>query len=229
MKTKLMFSALVLVTLAFAAQESIKLERKYKEGEKDVYKMAMQMNMGGDVNVALKSTQTVKKVYDNGDADIELASSDLKVNFNNQEMSPPVQPPSIVRFNKSGMPIGMKSSKGSRGQMNMSFLRYAFAFVDKPFKVGETIPMDFTDPDNPKAKVSGTVKVESLENGVAKFITNLDVRNEDTGDKPMKLAFTSWAEVSTAKLNKITGTVSNLPPMQGMQIEAIQLTIERVK
>ena len=228
MKTKLMFCTLAMVTLAFAAQESIKLERKYKEGEKDVYKIAMQMNMGGDVNVTLKTTQTVKKVFENGDADIESASSDLKVNFNNQEMSPPAQPPSVARYNKNGMPIGVKANKG-RGQMNMSFMRYAFAFTDKAFKVGETIPIDFTDPANAKDKVTGTVKVDSLENGVAKFIANLDIRNEDTGDKPMKVAITSWVDVASSKPNKVTGTVSNITGPQGMQIEGVQLSIERVK
>ena len=72
MKTKLMFCTLAIVTLAFAAQESIKLERKYKEGEKDVYKIAMQMNMGGDVNVTLKTTQTVKKVFGKPEAAAHL-------------------------------------------------------------------------------------------------------------------------------------------------------------
>lgn len=227
MKTRFILPALMLAALSFAGQEVYKFERKFKEGDKDSYKLAMSMNMnGGEVNVTMKTSQLVKKVYENGDADVETTTSDLKVNFNGQEMSPPPQKPRTMRINKNGMPVNAQSSAGQRG-MNMNFMRYATVWGSQGLKVGETVNIDEKDANNPKNTVKGTVRLESISDGVAKLITNLDVTTDEIA-KPMKIAATILLEAGSSKMNKITGTMSGISA-QGMEIEAIQFTMERVK
>ena len=213
---------------AFAAQDAIKFVRTYKEGDKDSYKLSMQMSMqGGSADMTMKMTSLVKKVYENGDADIESSVSDMKITFNGQTMSPPAQPPTTTKVNKSGMPVAGSTARG-RG-MSGDFLRYATFLGEKGIKVGETIDIDQAETADSKTRIKGTLKLESLEEGVAKLIGKFDIWTPEAGDKPMKVASTSWVDVSTAKPNKVEGTISNVSAGPGMELDAIQFTMERLK
>jgi hypothetical protein len=227
MKTKTVgFFAAIAMVAAFATQDSISFERKYKEGDKDKYNVSMNVNGDmGEVQITMAIAQTVKKVYPDGGADIESQSSDMKIKFNGQEMNAGNRPmPAITeRFDKYGIPSG-KSSGGNGA--NMNFLRFASALPSQGIKVGQTIAIDRKDPENPKNTVKGTMTLDSIANGIAKLIVNCDVTSDAT-TTPMKIALTSNVEVSNSKPKRVEGTISNLPAQQGMNIKAIQFVMER--
>ena len=229
MRARILIGALVVGMVAFAAQD-VKLERKYKEGDKDTYKVSMQLTMnGGTANVNLVSTLTVKKVYDNGEADVETVPGDLKIDFNGQTMTQPAPAAHTERFTKQGMPLVEKVKDKNRAQMNVAFMRYAVMLGEKGMRVGETIPVDYTDRLDSANKVKGTLKLESFEKGIAKLVSTCEAWTEDTGAKPMKMVYTIWFDADAGKLSKLVGTVSNVMGPQGLPIDAVQISMERVK
>lgn len=211
---------------AFAAQDVIKLTRTYKVGDSDKYSMALNMSSAmGEIAVKTAMTQKVIKVYDNGDADIETTITSMSVNAMGNEMSPPAPAPTTGRYNKFGTQID--SGKATRNRMGFDFMKYATMVSEKGFKVGETLQIDYKDPDNPKNTSKGTVKADSVTDGIVKLLVNLDVTNEQTGpDKPMHIVMTTFANVSNGKATKVDGVITNLPAgANGPQIEKMTLVL----
>ncbi|MBX7132355.1 MAG: hypothetical protein K1X67_06730 [Fimbriimonadaceae bacterium] len=222
MKLKLLIAGLALATAAIA-QDTIDLTRLYKVGDVDKYKMDMKMvGQMGEVTVSLDLTQTIKKLYDNGDADIESQSGEVKIVAMGQNMNQPGGPATTQRHNKLGQPVGVKGG----GQMD--FMRFATFIGDGKAKVGETVTIDYKDAENPKNTAKGTVKIDSLENGVAKILIDLDVTSPNTGDKPMKMKMTNWYDVAAHKPNKMVGKITNLPQAGGMPMDSVDITMTRV-
>jgi hypothetical protein len=112
--------------------------------------------------------------------------------------------------------------------MNMDFMRYVAYMGEGKAKVGDSIPIDYKDPDNAKNTAKGTVKIESLDNGVAKLIGDLAVTNEQT-TTPMKMKMTSWFDTGLHKATKIVGKITDLPSQGGMTFDSMDLTMERIK
>src|SRR2546429_185820 len=110
MKAKLVLFTTLLAAGAMAHQGTFQILHTYKEGEKDTYKMNMDVTLGsmGDATVSMTLTQTIKKVYDNGDADIESKMADMHVLLGGNEVpnAGADTPPSTQRFNKYGAPVG---------------------------------------------------------------------------------------------------------------------------
>lgn len=226
MKTTSLLLGLLLCSGAFAGQEEIKLIRTYKLGEIDKYSMTLDMtSQMGQISVKTSMSQKVVKVYDNGDADIETTVTAMSVNAMGNEMNPPAPAPTTSRFNRYGVDIS--KSKSSRNRMGMDFMKYATMVTEKGLKVGETVPVDYKDPDNPKNTTKGTVKADSLTEGIVKLLINLDVTNEQTGpDKPMHIVMTTYANVSNGKATKVDGVITNLPTgPNGPQIDKATLTL----
>ncbi len=205
MKIRSILFALALGTSALAGQDGLRVERKYVLNDSDTYVMKMQMESAmGDVDLSMNIKETVKKIYDNGDADIESAVSDMTVNVQGHEQKIPGQKPTTTRMNKFGAPVDLKNTKG------MGFMRYGSMLGDKPLKVGETVSFDQADPNDPSAHAKGTVKLESIEGGIAKLILSVDTYMPKV-DKPMHLDGTSWIDTAAGKLNKFEGKATNLP------------------
>lgn len=225
MKFKLLIAAMVLGVTAFA-QDTIDLTRIYKVGDADKYKMDMKMvGQMGEVTISLDLTQTIKKVYDNGDADIESQSGEVKIVAMGQNINQPGGPASSQRHNKMGQPVGAGKAKGQ-----MDFMRFATFIGEGKAKVGDTIAIDYKDPDNAKNTAKGSVKIDSVEAGVAKILVDLDVTTENTSaGKPMKMKMTSWYDVASHKPNKMVGKVTNLPETGGMAMDSMDITMTRIK
>mgnify|MGYP003387917377 CR=1 FL=1 len=144
MKLKLLIAGIALAVAAMA-QDTIDLTRIYKVGDVDKYKMDMKMvGQMGEVTVALDMTQTIKKLYDNGDADIESQSGEVKIVAMGQNINQPGGPASTQRHNKLGQPVGVKAKS------QMDFMRFATFMGDGKGKVGDTIAVDYKDPENAK-------------------------------------------------------------------------------
>lgn len=209
------------------AQDTIKIEYQWKEGDSDTYQYKMSaVTAMGDFVMGMKVAQKVTKVYENGDADVLFSSSETKITVNGQEMpgGPQGARSYTIRFNKQGVPVGETQQGGNFAGM----FRYIRILSDKPLKVGESINVDYTNPQNTKNTVKGTITLESIEKGMGKFISKFDITTPQT-EKPLKLVMTSWIDVATSKLEKAEGTISNLPSSSAGQVDAIQFVVERIK
>jgi hypothetical protein len=219
-----------LIAVSFASQDSIKIQRTYKEGDKDSYKMNIVATTAmGPADINMVMNQTIKRVYENGDADMENAISDMHVLFNGNEVPVPQPPSSTQRVNRMGFPVG-EDAKGHGMMHGMDFMRYSGMMLDKPLVAGQTYPIEQTDEKNPKNHVSGSVKVDSITDGVAKLLTSLDVFT-DKATKPMKIIMTVLMDSASSKPNRIEGTVTDLPTQEtgGPEVSDVKFTMERLK
>lgn len=227
---------MIVAAAAFALQDEVKFSRTYKAGEKDKYAFKVQTKTPmGDVDMTMSMTQEILKVYDNGDADQKTTIADMKMMMNGTDMSSMLPPgamgqPVIVRINKNGMAVAKTKAPANQGMMGgMGDLVALGNFLsEKAFKVGQPVPIDISDPKDPKTKVKGTMTLEALEAGVARVKSDLEVTSAQA-TKPIKVQTTAWVEVATSKPNKIEGTVNNVTGPQGMEIETIKYSMERVK
>lgn len=227
---------LVLVAVAataFAMQDEFQLLRKYKEGEKDSYKLSVAASMSlGTVDMTMNMHQTTKKVYENGDADIETHLADMRISFAGQEMPPPTDamPAMVQKFDKFGRPVGQVQGGGGMagGMMSqMSFMRYAGFTGENPLKVGETTKIDVKD-EKDGSHTTGTVVLDKIDSGMAHITANLSVKNQQTGDTPMKIAMKSQVVVESGKLHRVEGDITNLPDAgQGMSVDQVKMVMER--
>lgn len=227
MKKIIVFLAVCTTLTANAAQDTIKLEHQWKEGDSDTYKYKMSaVTAMGDFVMEMKVAQKVSKVYENGDADILFTTSETKITVNGQEMpgGPQAARSYTVRFNKQGVPVSETQQGGNFAGM----FRYLRIISDKPLKVGESINVDYTNPQNAKNTVKGTITLESIEKGMAKFVSKFDIMTAQT-EKPFKLVMSSWVDTVTSRLEKAEGTISNLPSSGAGQVDAIQFIVERIK
>lgn len=231
MKRATIILGLALFAAAFGTQQAITLQHSYKEGEKDAYAFNVSVNIMqlGAAEVNMQLEQLVKKVYENGDADVESSYKDFRASLNGSEIPFPAPPTSLVRYNKAGVPLN--AGKGGGMMASLSYLNYSTMMVDKPLTVGQEIPIDQKDPKD-GSTVKGKVKVESLVDGVAKLISHFDI-SRPGAEKPFKLDVTSFVEVSTSKPNSVEGTATDLPAdaagQGGPQIESIKFKMERKK
>src|SRR5437868_12532406 len=136
MKAKALIFSLALSTAVLAGQGTFRLTRSFKVGDTDIYKLHSTATMSvGDADISMKIDQTVKKVYDNGEADIENGMSDFHVIFNGSEIPTPIPTDKhVVHVDKHGMPTEM----GKGGMARLQFVRFASAFFDRDLKVGDT-------------------------------------------------------------------------------------------
>jgi hypothetical protein len=231
MKAKLILATLLLGSIALASDPPISFERHYVVGDKDVYGIKMKMTSSGggtgEMNMSMTSTQIVAKVYDNGDADIENATSDLVIDVMGQHISPPTGKPTTVRMTKFGAPVGTDGKPTGRGP-NMNFLRYASYQGEGGMTPGQVVKIDRVDPDNAKNTVHGTATLVSTDSGVSMITSSIDVTTADTGDKPMHIDATTWVGAG-GKLSKSVAKITNLAMAAGspMKIDAVELTMER--
>ena len=218
------------VACAFAAQDGFKFERRYTGGEADTYNMSASLESSlGPIDLAMTMTQAVKKVYDNGDADIETTIESLKVNAMGRERDEPARPPTMSRLNKRGAPIppaaGTPAGGGGQGRMGMflNFARFAGVMSDAAMKVGVAIPFE-----DVATGTKGTVTLESITDGVAILVSKAEVKNAE-GGAPMTVDTRAWVVTASSKFNKLEGTVKNPPAQPQLSIDSIKMTMSRKK
>lgn len=230
MKIKTAVLGLLLSTAAFAQQGPVKFERTYKVGESDAYGMKMSVSMAamGEVQIHFKSTQKVVKVYEDGAADIETTTTDMKVMMGGNELPTPEAPAQVTKqkYDKFGNPLGKpEGSKGMGEEMN--FTRFGSAFGQAGLEVGKEIPIDVKNEKTKKQEVLGTAKLESVKDNLATIISSLKVFSAES-DKPMNIAMTTLLDTLTSKVNSIKGTVTGLPSQQGMEIDKVDFEMTRI-
>ncbi|MEQ1933582.1 MAG: hypothetical protein ABL962_06855 [Fimbriimonadaceae bacterium] len=231
MKTRALILSLLMASVAFA-QGPITLERAYKNGDADKYKLDLGIGtMMGEISIKLDLTQTTKTTHPNGDADIESSVANMKVQFNGSDVpndalgGKPVAPVT-QRYDKFMRPVGKQSQAGRGIESFLSLVRLTGMLVGKPLSVGQTIDIDHEDKES-LTKMKGKVKVIELVNGVIKLESALQITNPQTGDKPMGINSVAKISSSDAKLLKVEGTVSGVPSAQGISVESVKFALEK--
>lgn len=209
------------------AQDAFSPARTYTQGEKDVYGLSMRMDAGQFVvSISGKLNYEVKKVHENGDADVESKSSEMTVNILGDEVKQPSGEARVVRYNRFGAPVEKEAPKGEKQPTFMNFLTYR---PNAPMKIGESVKVDETLENAAKTQVKGTAKLESLTDGVAKIVSRLEI-TETKGKKPTKIDSIGYFDVKTSKLNRSESKLTDVDPaeMQNMPpISSITIVIER--
>jgi len=216
--------ALLLSALA-SAQDSLSLARTYVAGDKDVFGASMKMDGPVAVSITFKMTYEVKKVYDNGDGDIELKIYDRVAEVGGQTAKQQDSPPTVTRTDKFGLPAKASNPMGVEQPAFMNFLVYR---SPSTMKVGEPVNVDEKMSDKAKTQVKGTAKLESITDGVAKVVTSVDITSEKS-KKPMHLDSIAYLDVKTAKLNRAESHLTNIDSEQMQGITSMTVVIEREK
>ncbi|MBX3119393.1 MAG: hypothetical protein KF784_10025 [Fimbriimonadaceae bacterium] len=210
MKTRIISVLLLAATACMANQQTFSMERKYKVGDKDVYayKVAMEIEIGS-VDLSMDIVHTVTKVYENGDADIEVESANTKILLNGQETQQNSGSSSKVttRVNKFFVKQKAEGSGAQRsGAAGIGDLMMSF---DKVLTLGTEAKFEYVDPDNPKKKSESTVLLQSVDGGVAKVLIRSIVTTEGQKE-PQKVNTTAWFDVASGKPKKYEGTISGM-------------------
>ncbi len=209
------------------AQGSFDPARTYVVGEKDVYAMNVKMTTASyDASITGKLSFKTKKVWDNGDADLETQATDVEVNLLGNVDKKPASDIRVTRYTKFGVPIEPKVEKGDAGPKYMNFLTFRPSTV---MQMGQTVKIDEQLNDATKTHVTGTSKLEALADGVAKVVSSLDV-TQGKGKKPMHIDSIGYIDVKTAKMNRVESKLVNIDGEgDAGAILAITVVIERQK
>jgi len=228
-KVRNVFLSVIAVAAVAVAQDTFSPLRTYVVGEKDVYSMSMKMESEQyDVTMTGKMSYLVKKLYDNGDADLETKVYNVVMNAMGQEVQQPESPAQVRRYNKYGVPIEKVDPKAPKQPTFMNFLAYRNGAT---LKLGESMPIQEELNDEAKTKVKGKAKLDSISDGVAKVVTQLDITSKNSS-KPMHVESISYLDTKSSKLNRVESKVTNVeqsatPGLPGLK--SITVVLQRDK
>jgi len=198
------------------------LKRKYKVNEQDRYESIIEIT--GQYSAVVRSTalMTVKKIYPNGDADIETKPEKATAVVMGQAGPVQLPKPFVSRFNAYGMEL--KSSRGIAGMPN--FMRFAALSGRDALKVGEEVTVDDkTD----EGTVTGKFKLNQVVNGVANVRGDLLVASK-TQPNPYTLQIESFITVADGKAKVTAGIVSGFVADPGTpRVDQIKYTVTRLQ
>jgi len=130
--TLLMACALMSLSAALSQEYTLKLN--VKEGDTFKYRMSMEIDFGGQpVFVTTTVTNKVVKVEENGNIQMESASSELTIKFGDQEIPQPASPPTKITYKPNGSVAKVEGGDAMMQQMNPAQM----TFPEKPVKVGD--------------------------------------------------------------------------------------------
>lgn len=204
MKAKISILLLAAAAFSLAGQDVVHFTRQQKVGTLDKYKVHITgTSQYGDIDITGTRSEEVKKVYDNGDADIEAKVLSQAVTINGSEVPAPQDPTTTFKVDKNGIPVSTPSDQPGR----LQFGRYLSAIFNKDLKVGDSIQVDEAGPDG-KGKGTGTIKLDSVSNGDAKLMVNLTLTH--ASGEPTKFVGSFLVNTTDSKLDKIDATMDTL-------------------
>ena len=214
---------MALAALSMAAPDTIRFAMHYKQGDKTSYKTHMAMSMGSnDVTVDITSSMTVAKTYDDGGADLTVEVPKMTINFGGNEVPGHDIPPTTVHVDSTGK---ITKTDSQTEQQGVQVRKYATYIFNRDLKVGDVINVDEKDGEN---HTTGTITLKSVTDGVATLQADLS-ETQPNLEGPMKVSLTMTMDVASSTLNKMEGTIQNMPTRQGMPpADNVQVTMEKV-
>ncbi len=128
-----LLTACALMSLSAALSQEYTLKLNVKEGDTFKYRSSMDIDFGGQsVLATVTITLKVLKVEENGNIQMESASGETVIKFDDQEMPQPAPPATRITYKPNGEIVKMESAQGMLPS-NIGNV----AFPDKPVKLGD--------------------------------------------------------------------------------------------
>ena len=96
----------------------------------------------------------------------------------------------------------------------------------KALKPGETAAIDYRDPDERRNAVKGSYKLESVDGGVAKVLTKIEISSTEL-TKPLHVEFSSMIDLSTFRAKHIEGKATGVAGVAAKP-EDVEFSMDRV-
>jgi len=211
--------------IAFAAQDAITLKFAPKEGTTLNYKMNASIDAGGaTVTVAANVTNKVTKVDANGYT-IAATQSNLKINFNGQEMDQP-DSSDTTTYKSNGEVVEVTAEQTSDSTYRVAELTN-FVYPDKAVKVGDTWTYK-VQPDDKKGLVAATAdyKVDSTEKIGTHDTFKIKLTYKEDGASGAESDGYVWIDTTDGSMVKSTSTWTNVPLGPGGGVNGT-VTVER--
>jgi hypothetical protein len=199
-----MFAALAV--LVATTQDSpvvpeLALRRQYKKGEVTRYSSTLRIIGQLPMRMTTRIRQTVKNVYENGDADVETAVEAVEVAVEEQRARPPLPPPVVERYT----PYGAKS--GTNRDLGSMIFRLSSSLGPRPVSMGKAVPFEERQGER---VVRGEFKLVGIEKEIARFAAGVTISSPESAI-PMQLEFRSWIQIPSGKLQQAEGTLTDVP------------------
>ena len=177
----------------------------------------MDIDFGGQpVFVTTTVTNKVVKVEENGNIQMESASSELTIKFGDQEIPQPASPPTKITYKPNGSVAKVEGGDAMMQQMNASQMVYP----EKPVKVGDKWSDTVKHPAG-ELKIDyefvGVEKVGEVE--ALKIKTTARTVNGKEGESYSADGFT-WIDPKTGMAVKMETRI------KGMQAEGAPMPID---
>jgi hypothetical protein len=170
---------LLVAATCTAGQQRYFFTRKYVVGQTDRYVMNSSVTSPMAMTMSMTLSQRVKKVYPNGDADVEIKTSAMQMTMNGKSM--PVsaggaqksEQTTVTRLNKFGTPVAGANSQSAMMGMDMG-MGSGISGLEKGLPLGQTVPFH-GKPGQQGAAMSGTNRLSSVKNGIARIDQTYDM------------------------------------------------------
>lgn len=201
------------------------LQRVYKAGDKQDYKFTVVANTPeGELNISGSYSETVKSILDNGLAEVESKTTNLKMMFGGAETPSGDDPPAMTnKCDKFGMPTDIKSEDLDPFSAPVMFAQYLPAMeIDNPgsFKLALKIG-DFSIDGVAKLIATGRL----YEERVAKIEYEFTLTPQEGA--PGKFQFTTYLNLFSGKLVKSEGAGTIDDPDAGKM--TIKFAVDKVR
>jgi len=212
-----LLTACALMSLSAAFSQEYTLKLNVKEGDTFKYRMSIEIDFGGQlVFVTTTVTNKVLKVEENGNIQMESASSELTIKFGDQEIPQPASPPTKITYKPNGSVAKVEGGDAMMQQMNASQMVYP----EKPVKVGDKWSDTVKHPAG-ELKIDyefvGVEKVGEVE--ALKIKTTARTVNGKEGESYSADGFT-WIDPKTGMAVKMETRI------KGMQAEGAPMPID---
>jgi len=212
-----LLTACALMSLSAAFSQEYTLKLNVKEGDTFKYRMSIEIDFGGQlVFVTTTVTNKVLKVEENGNIQMESASSELTIKFGDQEIPQPASPPTKITYKPNGSVAKVEGGDAMMQQMNASQMVYP----EKPVKVGDKWSDTVKHPAG-ELKIDyefvGVEKVGEVE--ALKIKTTARTVNGKEGESYSADGFT-WIDPKTGMAVKMETRI------KGMQVEGAPMPID---
>lgn len=201
--------------------------RKYAVGDIDRYDIVVKADTShGELLQTSRLIQKVVKVYENGEADVESSTSDVKASLGG--ISAMIGDGKIsaatARFNKYGVPVVNGEMQGAS---TIYASQYALLGIEsvKDIVKGKEFPID---EKKTGGNIKGTSKIVSVEGSTVNVLSNLTVTTT-AGQEPMKLRATSVLDYSNSRILKFELEIlTGLPRVSAFQLDNFKITMTRL-
>lgn len=217
-------AACLLAVVAFAAQDTFKLEWKPKVGDSLKYQIDVKasMDMGGmmgNLAVGMVQTQKVTKIED-GKVTMEGKTGNMTLVINGEDMSQMMGDQdfsSTSVYNMSGELISIVSDQpGSENQTRMENA-YSMTYPNKDVKTGDTWTRTIKGDSKGAVDATATFTVEGIDMiGTDRTVRVRGDFKETKGNNPMTVKSTMWIREKDGAAVKGTFNMKNVEFQPGM-------------